>query len=114
MNGYLPYKWHFVRASGRLLEQLLRRSELYRVGESDFILTRPERSFRRQTSFFTFLSGPMSSSLRSIRQIGKALGAQAIGGYIPYEPYLLRAGRELGFKRDPWAKHCVVFEKESH
>lgn len=114
MNGYLAYKWHFVKTSRELLEQLLRRKELYKVGGSEFILTKPERSFRILASSLTILNGPIVSSLRSAREIAKGLGAQAIGAYISYDPYLLRTAKKLGFKRDPWGRHCIVFERELH
>lgn len=112
MNGYLAYKRHFVEASRELLKQLMRRKELYEVGESDFILTKPERSFRVLTSSLVILNGPIAPSLRSAREIAKGLGAQAIAAYIPYDPYLLRAAKQLGFKRDHWGRHCTVFEKD--
>lgn len=111
MNGYVAYRWHFLKTSRELLEQLLRREGLYSVGTSEFILTKPERRFHTLASSFTILNGQLSSSLRSVREIAKGLGAQAIGGYIPHDAYLLRTARRLGFKRDQWGKHCIVFEK---
>lgn len=111
MNGYLAYKWHFVKASRELLEQLLRRKELYKVGDSWFILTKPERSYRTLESSCTILSGPIASSLRSAIEVAEGLGAQTIGAYIPYDSFLIKRAIELGFRREPWGEHSIVFEK---
>lgn len=114
MNGYLAYKWHFVKSSRDLFKQMLRRKELYKVGEAGFILTKPERSFRTLESSFAILSGSIVPSLGSAKEIAKGLGGQVIGAYIPYDQHLLKPARKLGFKRDSWGKRCIVFEKELH
>ncbi len=111
MNGYVAYRWHFLKTSRKLLEQLLRREGLYRVGTSEFILTKPEMRFHTLASSVTILNGQLASSLRSAREIAKGLGAQTIGAYVPYDSHLLRTARKLGFKRDQWGTHCIVFEK---
>ena len=111
MNGYITYKRNFLKASNGLLKQLLQREGLYTVGTSEFILTKPERRFHTLTSSLTVLNGPLGPSLRAAREVAGGLGARRLGAYVPYDSYMLRTARELGFKRDDWGKHCVVFEK---
>lgn len=113
MNGYFAYKWHFVKATEDLLDILLQKEELYWDGESAFILTRPEISFGRSYSSFTPLIGSLAQSLREVKQVAKSLGPVSLGCYIPYDAHLLRSAQENGFRRDPWAKHCIVFEKKT-
>jgi hypothetical protein len=112
MNGYFAYKWYFTKVTAQLLEQLLRKGELYGDEESSFILTKPTMSFGAPYSSFTLLKGPASSILRTIRATGATFGRLWLGGYLPYNSYMLRTARKAGFKRDPWAHHCIVFEKE--
>ena len=111
MNGYITYKRHFLKASNGLLKQLLQREGLYTVGTSAFILTKPERRFHTLTSSLTVLNGPLGPSLRAAREVARGLGARRLGAYVPYDSYMLGTARELGFRRDDWGKHCVVFEK---
>jgi hypothetical protein len=111
MNGYIAYKHHFLKASNSLLKKLAQREGLYKIGASSFVLSRPERRFRTLTSSLTILNGPLGPSLRAARKVARSLGAWRIAAYVPYDPYTLRRARELGFKRDDWGKHCLVFEK---
>lgn len=111
MNGYIAYKRHFLKASNGLLKQLLQREGLYTVDTSEFILTKPERRFHTLTSSLTVLNGPLGPSLRAAREVARGLGARRLGAYVPYDSYMLGTARKLGFRRDDWGKHCVVFEK---
>lgn len=96
MNGYLAYDWHFVKANTELLKLLRRRKELYSVGDTVFIQTRPERIFGRLETGLALLAGPFTDSLRNAKQVARGVGAQNVGGYIPHNKYLLRASRRLG------------------
>jgi len=111
MNGYIAYKHHFLKASSGLLRYLLHREGLYTVGASEFILTKPERRFHTLTSSLTILNGPLGPSLRTARKVARGLGARRLGAYLPYDSYMLRTAGKLGFKRDDWGKHSIVFEK---
>jgi len=112
MNGYFAYKWYFVKANRELLEKLLRKGELYWDGESAFILTKPERSFGVPYSSVALLHDQAGPSLRKIKEVAKGFGRIWLGLYLPYDANLLRAANRTGFKRDPWAEHCIVFEKK--
>ncbi len=111
MNGYMAYKWHFVKAK-KTLRKLLRRRELYNRGESTFVLARTERALRRVGFSASLLNGPITVSLRNSKEIARVLGAQVIRAYVPYDRYLLSAARRLGFRTAPWGRHCVVFERK--
>jgi hypothetical protein len=113
MNGYFAYKWHFLKATEDLLDIMLQKEELYWDGELAFILTKPEISFGRLYSSFTPLIGSLAQSLREVKQVAKSLGPVSLGCYIPYDAHLLSLPQEKGFRRDPWAKHCIVFEKKT-
>jgi len=112
MNGYFAYKWYFAKANRELLEKLLRKGELYWDGESAFILTKPERSFGVPYSSVALLHDQAGPSLRKIKEVAKGFGRIWLGLYLPYDANLLRAANRTGFKRDPWAEHCIVFEKK--
>ena len=112
LNGYMAYKWHFVDAK-KSLPKLLHRRELYSRGESRFILARTDRVFGRVGFSTTLLNGPITASLRNSKETARMLGAQVIRAYLPYDRYLLSAARKLGFRRTPWGRHCLVFEKNT-
>ncbi len=111
MNGYMAYKWHFVKAK-KSLPKLLHRRELYSCGESTFVLARTERVFGRVGFSTGLLNGPVTASLRNSKEVARLLGAQVIRAYVPYDRYLLSAARKLGFRRAPWGRHCIVFERK--
>lgn len=111
MNWYFAYKRHFVKANRAFLRRILRKRELYKVGESVFVLTRPRRTFSKLQSSLILLDGPISESLRNSKKVAKELGAQVIGGYIPYNRYQLMVAKRLGFKPTTWGEHCLVFER---
>lgn len=110
MNGYIGYKWYFVKAD-KTLPRLRSERQLYNVDGSSFVLARTERIRNRVGFSVAFLDGPIRDSLRSSRETARLLGGQAIRAYVPYDSNILRAARELGFKRAPWGRHCLVFEK---
>jgi GNAT superfamily N-acetyltransferase len=111
MNGYVAYKWYFVKLNRDLLAMLFRKRELYWNGEFAFILTRPEIRFRRPTSSFTPLIGPFAQCLQRVRETAQKFGSVSLGSYIPYERYLLELAKQNGYRREPWGTHCMVFER---
>ena len=111
MNGYLAYNWHFVKANKRLLKMIQRRGELYTMRGSAFILTQPRKIFGERATSLSLLIGKVTDSFRRSKDAAKALGVQVMGAYIPYNRYLLRTARELGFRREHWGQHCLVFER---
>lgn len=112
MNGYLAYDWHFVKANTRLLRLIRRKKELYSVGDTVFIQTKPEKIFGRLETGLALLAGPFTDSLRNAKQVARGMGGQNVGGYIPHNKYLLRASRTFGFKSEHWGRHCLVFERK--
>ncbi len=111
MNGYMAYKWHFVKAN-KSLPKLLHKRELYSCGESTFVLARTERVFGRVGFSATLLNGPVTAGLRNSKETARLLGAQVIRAYVPYDRYLLTAASKLGFRTPPWGRHCLVFERK--
>jgi len=111
MNGYLAYNWHFVKANKRLFKMILRRAELYTIGGAVFILTRPRKAFGKRATGLSFLVGKVTDSFTRSKDVAKALGVQVMGAYIPYNRYQLRTAMELGFRREHWGHHCLVFER---
>ena len=112
MNGYIARQWHFMRSSEHLLRRLERQGELYVVENSAFLLTRPEIRFKEPQSSLTILTGSVPKSMKSAKKIAAALGAKILSSYIPYEHYQLSIAKKCGFKRNPWGRHCLVFEKK--
>ena len=112
MNGYIARGWHFMRNSERLLRQLEVQGELYIVEDAAFLVTRPEIRFKEPQSSLTILAGPVPKSMQSAKGITAALGARILSSYIPYEHYQLSIAKKCGFRRNPWGKHCLVFEKK--
>lgn len=111
MNGYLAYNRRFVKANKRLLNTVLRRGELYTMGGAAFILTRPKKIFGERATSLSLLIGNVTDSFRRSKDAAKALEVQIMGAYIPYNRYQLRTARELGFRREHWGEHCLVFER---
>jgi hypothetical protein len=112
MNGYIARGWHFMRNSERLLRQLEVQGELYVVEDAAFLVTRPEIRFKEPESSLTILAGPVPKSMKSAKEIAATLGAKILSSYIPYEHYQLSIAKKCGFRRNPWGKHCLVFEKK--
>jgi hypothetical protein len=112
MNGYIARGWHFMRSSERLFRQLERQGELYVAEDSTFLVTRPEIRFKEPQSSLTILAGPVPKSMKSAKKIAVALGAKILSSYVPYERYQLSIAKKYGFKRSPWGKHCLIFEKK--
>ena len=112
MNGYLGYKRHFVKATEKLLARLAERGELYSDEEASFILTKPEIAFGRRSRSFALLDGSASSNLERVKKTTKGFGPLMLRSYVPYDWHLLSVARTAGFRREPWGKHCIVFEKK--
>ena len=112
MNGYFAYKWHFVKASEELLDKLVRKGELHTDGESSFIFTKPEMSYGELYSAFALLCGSTESTLKQVKEMAKGYGNLLLGCYLPYDSHLFPIAEKTGFRRDSWAKHCIVFEKK--
>jgi len=112
MNGYFAYKWHFVKASEELLDELVRKGELHTDGKSSFIFTKPETSYGDPYSAFALLRGSTESTLKQVKEVAKGHGHLFLGGYLPYDSQLFPIAQKNGFRRDSWGKHCIVFEKK--
>jgi len=112
MNGYLARKWHFLKASPRLLWSLAKKGELYIQDESSFILTSPEIDFGEYASTAAILGGPLRVTLRAVRETAWISGAARLGCFVPYDPYIIGSAKHVGYRIDPWATHCLVFEKK--
>ena len=111
MQGYFAYKWHFVKANGALIGKIRRKRELISLNGSTFLLTKPENSFHRLSCSFSLWEGDPTRSMRLILSRAKNLGADWVGGYLPYDRHLLDLSSKIGFKVDRWGYHCLVFEK---
>lgn len=111
-RGYIGYKRHFVRLTATLLTHLRNGGELYLTGDEVLLISRPEKTFRAPQSSLTILEGPFAKSLNSAKEIARSMGARILSSYIPYKPYEMSVARRLGFRRSPWGKHCLVFEKK--
>lgn len=111
MNGYLAYSWCFVRTNKHLLKAILRRGELYAIGGVAFILTQPEKIFGERATSLSLLTGKVTVSLERSKYAAKALGAQVMGAYVPYNRYHMQTAKALGFRREHWGQHCLVFER---
>lgn len=100
-----------MKATERLLKRLERQGELYAADDSTLLATRPERRFKEPQSSLTILTGYVPKSMQNAKEIAGALGAKILSSYVPFERYQLSVAKKLGFKRSPWGKHCLVFEK---
>ncbi|HUK27868.1 MAG TPA: GNAT family N-acetyltransferase [Candidatus Acidoferrales bacterium] len=114
MNGYIGRQWHFLKPTTKLLEHLENNGELYSVGDCALLVTKPEKRFRQPQSSLTILKGPPTRSLRLGKEIARGLNARVLSAYIPYDRYQLAAAKRVGFRRRPWGKHCIIFEKRLH
>jgi len=111
MNGYVGRKWQIIKLGADVLRKLERNGELYVVDNAVFLLTEPERRFTHPQSSLTILAGPPAESLHLGKMIAGRLGARIMSSYIPYDRYQLSVAKRLGYRRNPWGRHCYVFEK---
>ena len=111
-RGYIGYRRHFVRLTTNLLTHLRDVGELYITGDQTLLVSRPETTFRAPQSSLTILEGPFAESLSSAKEIARCMGARILSSYIPYKPYEMSVAKRLSFRRSPWGKHCLVFEKK--
>ena len=114
MNGYMGRQWHFLKPTRQLLTHLGKQGELYEVDDSVLLVTEPEKRFRQPQSSLTVLSGSPTEALRAGKEIARGRRAKVLSCYIPYDRYQLSLARKLGFRRRPWGKHCIVFEKQAN
>jgi GNAT superfamily N-acetyltransferase len=112
MHGYLGYGRCFVKADKHVLKMVIRRKELYTIGGASFILTRPERVFGKRGTRLSLLNGKVTVSLERSKYAAKALGAEVMSGYIPYNRYQMEKARTLGFRREQWGRRCFLFERK--
>ena len=111
-QGYIGYQRHFVKLSKPLLTQLQEHGDLYLIEDSALLVTAPDKLFRILQSNLTILEGPMAKSLTRAEEIAQGMHARRLSTYIPYNPYEISVAKQHGFRRTPWGKHCLVFEKE--
>jgi len=111
-NGYIGYRRHFIKLTKRILTRLRDAGELYLTESEIVLVSRPETFFRVSQSSLTILEGSFASSLIAAKEIARGMGAQILSSYIPYSPYEISVAKRLGFRRSPWGKHCLIFEKK--
>ena len=111
-QGYIGYRRHFVKLTKHLLSKLRDEGELYLTGDATILVSRPEITFRAPQSSLAILEGPLGKSLGVAKEIARGMGARILSSYIPYRPYEISVAKRLGFRRNPWGKHCLVFEKK--
>ena len=110
-RGYIGYGWHFIKLTEDLLIRLRDEGNIYTNGQEILLVSRPDTLFQTPRSSLTILDGGVARSLTAGKEIARGLGARVLSAYIPYDPYEISVARRLRFRRTPWAKHCLVFEK---
>jgi GNAT superfamily N-acetyltransferase len=110
-RGYIGYRRHFVELTKSLLIRIRDEGELYYSGAATLLVTRPDSLFRAQRSSVTIMEGPFAQSLKAAREIARGMGARILSSYIPYNRYEISVAKRLGFRRNPWGQHSLVFEK---
>jgi GNAT superfamily N-acetyltransferase len=111
-RGYIGYGRHFLKLTKSLLTHLRDEGELYIIEEGAFLVSPPETTFGTPQSSLAVLEGSFAKSLNAAKEIARGMGARMLGSYIPYSPYELSVAKKLGFRTNPWGKHCLVFEKK--
>ncbi len=107
MNGYLRYGYVFVRARRDTLQYTVRKKELFCYGNSSFILKKTDEKHAE----FSILTGSVRDTLLKILKIALEMKAESVSGFVPFDHYVIRLCRSLGFVQDSWGKHSIVFEK---
>ena len=110
-RGYVGYRRHFIKLTEDLLIRLRDQGNIYTAGQETLLVSRPDTLFRTPRSSLTILDGGIGKSLIAAREVARGLRARVLSAYIPYDAYEISVARKLRFKRTPWAKHCLVFEK---
>ena len=111
-KGYMGYRRHFLKLTKQLLTKLRDEGELYLIGDATLLVSRPEITFGAPQSSLAILDGPLGNSLGVGKEIARGMGARILRCYIPYRSYDISVAKRLGFRRTPWGKHCLVFEKK--
>ncbi|HXZ90067.1 MAG TPA: GNAT family N-acetyltransferase [Candidatus Dormibacteraeota bacterium] len=111
-KGYMGYRRHFLKLTKQLLTKLRDEGELYLIGDATLLVSRPEITFGAPQSSLAILDGPLGNSLGVGKEIARGMGARILRCYIPYRSYEISVAKRLGFRRTPWGKHCLVFEKK--
>lgn len=109
MNGYISRGYAFVLGNRKNLEWIMSHNELFCYEESSmFVLCRTEPSHGQ----FSLLYGATKDCLRNVILKSRELRLKSLGGFLPYDENMIRASENLGFKRDSWGKHALLFEKK--
>ncbi len=109
MNGYISRGYAFVRANRKNIEWILLHNELFSYEDnSAFILCKTEPAHGE----FCLLSGRTGRCLANILQKSLEMKLRTLGGFLPYNRSVIYEAARLGFERDIWAKHGLLFEKK--
>ncbi len=112
LNGYVGYKWNFLKLDKSALSKLIASGELYECGGVKFILSKRIEHEEGAHREFSLLEGSFEKGIASVISVARKLGTDSLGTFIPYEHYLISIARRLGFKDDSWGWHCIAMEKK--
>ncbi|MGI0083960.1 MAG: GNAT family N-acetyltransferase [Nitrososphaerales archaeon] len=111
MKGYVGYDSTFVKIDEQVLEKISRKGEIYSLEDAKFILNPRDEFEPDNHREFSLLEGSVEKGLDSVARTARGIGTDSVGTFIPYEHYLIKMARTLGFRDDPWGWHCICFEK---
>ena len=112
LNGYVGYKWNFLKLDKSVLSKLIASGELYECGGVKFILSEKIEHEEGAHREFSLLEGSFEKGIASVISVARKLRTDSLGTFIPYEHYLISIARSLGFKDDSWGWHCIALEKK--
>jgi len=110
-RGYVGYRRHFIKPTKNLLIRLRDEGNIYTTGQETLLVSRPDTLFGTPRSSLSILDGAAAKSLIAAKEVAHGLGARTLSAYIPYDAYEISVAKRLHFRRSPWAKHCLIFEK---
>lgn len=110
MNCYVSRGYAFVRASKKNIEWIASHNEIFSYEDnSTFILCKTQPTHGE----FCLLSGGTRQCLANILQKSREMKFKTLGGFLPYNRSIIYGTARLGFERDSWAKHGLVFQKKA-
>ena len=107
-SGYMSRGYAFLPATRENLGWLVSHGELFSYNDGTaFVLCKTGSSHGE----LCLLAGGTKKCLRNALRKADELNLKTLGGFLPYDRSIIRAGESLGFKRDLWARHVFLFER---
>lgn len=106
-GGYVAYAWHMVPVTAATLRLWGRRGEVFTRDRAAVLAWKEDDG---PAAYASILSGAVEG-LRAARSAAGLLGRGTVEVFLPMDARILRWAEEAGYRRAPWGRHLVLYER---